>query len=184
MRVTGGILKGHTITCPDGIIRPAMDKMRESFFSVLGNLEGKTFLDLFSGSGIIALEAASRGAEQVTLCEKDKIKIETLLKNVLLSETIIGKKIVCKFMSVELFLKRCKHSYDIIFFDPPFPYKHHQDLVQIVSERGLLKKDGILLIHRPRERKMAETIGILSKVDSRKYGHSILDFYAHPGGKN
>ena len=79
MRITGGTLKGRMIKGPDGIIRPAMDKMRESFFAILGGLEGKAFLDLFSGSGIIALEAASRGAERVVLCEKDKIKIDTLL---------------------------------------------------------------------------------------------------------
>ena len=47
MRITGGLLKGRTVHCPDGIIRPAMDKMKESVFSILGDLEGKSFLDLF-----------------------------------------------------------------------------------------------------------------------------------------
>jgi len=56
-----------------------MDKMRESCFAVLGDMSGKSFLDLFSGSGIIALEAVSRGAKHAVLCEKDKLKIKTLL---------------------------------------------------------------------------------------------------------
>ena len=73
MRITGGVLRGRIIKCPDGIIRPAMDRMRESVFSILGDLSGKSFLDLFSGSGTIAIEAVSRGASQVELCEKDKI---------------------------------------------------------------------------------------------------------------
>ncbi len=179
MRITGGALKGRTIVCPDGIIRPAMDKMRESFFSILGPLEGKSFLDMFSGSGIIALEAASRGADRIVLCEKDSIKVDTLLRNVKISETDMGKKIECKFMAVELFLKRCKDTFDIIFFDPPFPYKYHEDLVKIVSTRKLLNKDGVLLIHRPQERKMGKNIGELIKKDTRTYGHSILEFYSY-----
>ena len=71
MRITGGELRGRIIKCPDGIIRPAMDKMRESVFSILGDLSGKSFLDLFSGSGTIAIEACSRGADFIELVEKD-----------------------------------------------------------------------------------------------------------------
>ena len=78
MRITGGILKGRVIKCPDGVIRPAMDKMRESVFAILGDLSGKSWLDLFSGSGTIAIEAASRGAGEVSLCEKDKVKMSDL----------------------------------------------------------------------------------------------------------
>ena len=59
MSITGGELRGRTIKCPDGVIRPAMDRMRESLFSILGDLSGKSFLDLFSGSGTIAIEAVS-----------------------------------------------------------------------------------------------------------------------------
>jgi len=63
MRVTGGKYCGRTIEVFHGDleIRPAMDRMRESVFAVLGDLTGLSFLDLFSGSGIIGLEAASRG---------------------------------------------------------------------------------------------------------------------------
>lgn len=179
MRITGGKLKGRNIHCPDGVIRPAMDKMRESFFAVLGPLDGKSFLDLFSGSGTIAIEAVSRGAESVVLCEKDKIKIGTLLENVSIIESVTNQKIECKFMAVELFLKRCKKKFDVIFCDPPFPYKFHEQLVEIVSSRNLLTEDGVLLIHRPSERKMADKIANLCKKDTRVYGHSILEFYKY-----
>ena len=86
MRITGGQLKGRIIKCPDGVIRPAMDKMRESVFAILGDLDGKSWLDLFSGSGTIAIEAVSRGASNVELCEKDRLKIKTVLENVSLTE--------------------------------------------------------------------------------------------------
>lgn len=173
MRITGGILKGRIIKCPDGVIRPAMDKMKESVFSILGPLEGRSFLDLFSGSGSIALEASSRGAHPVWLVEKDRIKIETVLENV----KIAPNKITCKFMAVELFLKRNKEQFDIIFCDPPFPYNFHEDLVGICSRQKTLSDDGVLIIHRPSERKLSDSIEELVRVDQRIFGRSIVDFY-------
>ncbi len=71
MRVTGGMYRGRRIDCPPGDIRPAMDRMRVSLFAVLGDLSGTSFLDLFSGSGVIGVEAASRGAAPVVLVERD-----------------------------------------------------------------------------------------------------------------
>ena len=108
MRITGGKLKGRIIKCPDGVIRPAMDRMRESVFAILGDLTGKSWLDLFSGSGTIAIEAVSRGASSVELCEKDRIKVNTVLENVYVTEKECGVKIQCHFMPVEYFIKRCK----------------------------------------------------------------------------
>ena len=81
MRITGGTLKNRQVQCPKGIIRPAMDRMRESLFAILGDLGGKSFLDLFTGSGMCGLEAYSRGAYPVVLVEKDKDKFPILLKN-------------------------------------------------------------------------------------------------------
>jgi 16S rRNA (guanine966-N2)-methyltransferase len=71
MRITGGQYRGRVVKCPPGVIRPAMDRMRESLFSILGSLEGMSFLDMFSGSGVVGLEAASRGAKPVHVVEKD-----------------------------------------------------------------------------------------------------------------
>ncbi len=173
MRITGGLLKGRIVQCPDGIIRPAMDKMKESVFSILGNLEGKSFLDLFSGSGSIALEASSRGADPVWLIEKDRIKIDTVLENV----KIAPNKITCKFMAVELFLKRNKEQFDIIFCDPPFPYKYHEDLTGMCSRYGAVAQNGIVIIHRPSEKKLPDIIEKLERIDQRVFGRSIVDFY-------
>lgn len=173
MRIIGGDLKGRTIKCPAGIIRPAMDKMKESIFSVLGDLTGFSFLDLFSGSGSIALEASSRGADPVYLVEKDKIKIQTILENVSLARN----KIECRFTSAELFLKRNKTKFDIIFCDPPFPYNFHIDLVSLCDSTEALTERGMVLIHRPEEKKMPDTIGNLHRSDQRVFGRSIVDFY-------
>lgn len=180
MRITGGKLKGRIIECPEGIIRPAMDRMRESVFSILGDLSGKSWLDLFSGSGTIAIEAVSRGANHVELCEKDKIKINTVLENVKITEKECGTKIQCHFMPVEYFIKRCKTSFDYIFFDPPFPYKFHEQLIKQADENKILNKTGTILVHRPEEHFMPEKIGNLVRTDQRIYGRSIVDFYTYP----
>ena len=177
MRITGGKIKGRIIKCPDGVIRPAMDRMRESVFAILGDLDGKSWLDLFSGSGTIAIEAVSRGSKDVELCEKDKIKVKTVLENVKIAEDECDVKIKCHFMPVEYFIKRCKRDFDYIFFDPPFPYKFHEDLVFQAQENGLLKKDGTIMVHRPEEHFMSEKIGRLVRSDQRVYGRSIVDFY-------
>lgn len=179
MRITGGELKGRIIKCPDGIIRPAMDRMRESVFAVIGDLQGKSWLDLFSGSGTIAIEAVSRGATHVELCEKDKIKVKTVLDNVSVTEKVMGVKIQCHFMAVELFVKRCKTQFDYIFFDPPFPYKFHADLIAETAKHNLLKENGTILVHRPEEKFMPDMIEDLYRADQRVYGRSIVDFYQH-----
>jgi len=177
MRITGGQLTGRIIKCPDGIIRPAMDRMRESVFAILGDLSGKSFLDLFSGSGTIAIEAVSRGAESVQLCEKDKIKTRQVLENVSITEKEMGIKIGCHFMAVELFLKRCKDTFDYIFFDPPFPYKFRLDLLKTADKRNLLNENGMIMIHYPEEDALPDQIGGLTLVDKRIYGRSIVNFY-------
>jgi 16S rRNA (guanine(966)-N(2))-methyltransferase RsmD len=173
VRITGGTLCGRTVECPEGVIRPAMDRMRESLFAILGDLTGKSFLDMFSGSGICALEAASRGAHPVFLVEKDPLKVKTIFENV----SIAPNRIECKFMSVELFLKRTKESFDIIYLDPPFPYKFHESLVEMTGELPVLKTGGLTLIHRPKEREMHDEIGNMKRIDQRTYGRSIVDFY-------
>lgn len=177
MRITGGMLAGRTVARPPGVIRPAMDRMRESVFATLGDLSGKSFLDLFSGSGVIALEAASRGSERVELCEKDKQKIPVLLANVSISERELGVKIECHFMPVEYFIKRCKRSFDCIFFDPPFEYRFHEEALRSAVERGMLSKGGSLLLHRPENRAMPDKLGEARLYDRRSYGRSVVDFY-------
>ena len=89
MRITGGIYRGRRNISPPGEIRPAMDRLRESLFNSLGNISGTPFLDLFSGSGLVGIEAASRGCEPVHLVELDRGKRETILKNIEFVESTI-----------------------------------------------------------------------------------------------
>jgi 16S rRNA (guanine(966)-N(2))-methyltransferase RsmD len=175
VRVTGGKYRGRVIEVPKGglEIRPAMDSMRESVFAILGDLTGLSFLDLFSGSGILALEAASRGASPLACVEKDRAKFPLLLKNVAIAE----ERIDCKSMPVELFLQRNKTPFSVVFCDPPFPYKFRAELLSSLSSGMSLAPGGLLLIHFPHEDPLPDSLGKLSLEDERVYGRSIVRFY-------
>lgn len=175
MRVTGGIYSGRQVKCPKGIIRPSMDRMRESVFSILGNLEGLSFLDMFSGSGIIGIEAASRGAEPVVLVEKDFIKKNVIKENI----SFVESEISLRLMSVERYIQCMPDgSFNLIFLDPPFPRQKKKDLIYNIGESELLKENGILMIHYPQEDKLdEEQFEKFDLIDERKYGRSIVLFY-------
>lgn len=173
MRVTGGKYLSRQVKCPKGVIRPAMDRMRESLFSILGDINGKSFLDLFSGSGIIGIEAASRGAAPVYFVEKDRIKKRIIHEN---TDIIDAEKKIF-IMSVERFISLSRDKYDLIFLDPPFPRDKKQDLVLSISKKDILDEGGILMIHHPSEERWPDTVGNLEIFDRRKYGRSILLFF-------
>ena len=189
MRITGGTLAGRTIAVPSakfraavksnikGIkeIRPSMDRMRESVFASLGDLTGLSFLDIFSGTGIIALEAASRGASRIEAVEQDKSKRNILLSNVSISPVRIN----CRFMPAELYIKRARSQlpFEIIFLDPPFPYQFKWELVANLASGGLVKCESKILMHRPRPEYQRIKINNIEKYDSREYGRSVVDFF-------
>ena len=158
---------------PDGIIRPSMDQMRESVFACLGDLSGRSFLDIFSGSGIIALEAASRGASYIEAVENDPLKRKTLLHNVAISPIRIN----CRFISAELYVQRAKTSFEFIFLDPPFPYQFKWELMSRIAASPLVAEGSVIMLHRPRQDYQKAEIPLLLKHDSREYGRSVVDFF-------
>jgi len=175
MRITGGFLKGRKIQCPRGELRPAMDRMRESVFAILQpELTGASFLDLFCGSGIIGIEAYSRGASKVVFVEKDPKKRSTLLQNIALLE---GKAIL-HIMPVERFLKFGKEGpFHQVFLDPPFPYRFRHDLLKLLDSSSMLNPGSLVLIHHPKEDPLPEQVGRLHLEQRREYGRSIVSFY-------
>ena len=158
---------------PGGIIRPSMDQMRESVFACLGDLAGRSFLDLFSGSGVIALEAASRGATYVEAVENDPGKRQGLLDNVSISPTRIN----CRFMSAELYVQRAKRDFDCVFLDPPFPYRFKWELLARIAASPIVSDETVILLHRPRDDVRTGEVSALRRTESREYGRSIVDFF-------
>lgn len=175
MRITGGKYRSRIVECPPGIIRPAMDMMRESLFSILGPLYGKSFLDLFTGSGCVGIEAASRGASPVHIVEKDHGKKSTILKNI----SFVEEEIRLFMNDVFRFIPMAKMQYDIVYSDPPFPMGGKLRLLEAVDKKGLVAPNGLFIIHYPAEEKATwpETVGNFVFIDERKYGRSMLRFY-------
>ena len=175
LRISGGTLKGRTIPVPPGAIRPAMDKMRESVFAVLGDLTGASFLDCFSGSGIIALEAASRGAVYLETVESDPLKRKTLINNAALSPV----RIHCRLMAVELYIRRAKRPFDYIFCDPPFAYHYKAKLAHAIGSSVLMNENSLLMFHRPKTEQsfLQSAENTLALKETRYYGNSAVDFF-------
>ncbi len=175
MRITSGKYRGRVITCPPGVIRPAMDRMRESMFSILGNISHQSFLDLFSGSGLVGIEAASREAEPVHLVEMDRHKKATIIKNI----SIVDSPISLFISDVFRFIPNAKMNYDIVYADPPFPMKNKVEIIEKVDKKNLVVDGGLFIIHYPKEEKatMPKEVGLLKMSDERVYGRSLLRFY-------
>lgn len=173
MKITGGIYCGRKLQCPKGVIRPAMSRMRESMFSILSPIEGLAFLDLFSGSGLVGVEAASRGAAPVDLVEMDRIKRGVILKNI----SFVESAIKLHMMRVESYIAQCGKSYPLIHMDPPFPMKKKGKLLTLADKYELLRPGGTLMIHYPQEDALPQETENLIRYDLRRYGRSHLAFY-------
>lgn len=175
MRITGGKYLRRQIICPPGIIRPAMDMMRESMFSILGDITGCSFLDLFSGSGCVAIEAASRGASPIHLVEMDLGKKATIEKNLFFVEE--DHRLYT--MDVMRFLSTSRIRYSIVYADPPFPMEEKIKILESVALHHAVKDGGLFIIHIPREERKLwpdEKDGFRLTYE-RKYGRSMLLFY-------
>jgi 16S rRNA (guanine(966)-N(2))-methyltransferase RsmD len=172
MRIIAGRYKGRRLLMPPGDVRPAMDRMKVSLFGILGDLEGSSFLDLFSGSGAVGIEAASRGASPVYLVERNVKAKATLLRNISFVET----EIVLRLFPAEVFLRRCDRRFAVVYLDPPFGYRDKGSLLALAEP--VVEAEGRMIIHAPKEDELPDAVGGLSLRDRRAYGRSILSFYA------
>ena len=152
-----------------------MDRMRESLFAILGDLSGLSFLDLYSGSGCVAIEAASRGADPVHLVEMDRGKKATIESNL----SFVEEKHRLFTMDVFRFLSAGAYSYSIVYADPPFPMEEKTKIIDAVIRSGCVKEHGLFIIHIPAEERKLwnDSYDPFRLIDERKYGRSVLLFY-------
>lgn len=146
MIITAGIYKGRKVNAPDEkIVRPTLSKIRESVFSCLYSImdfEGKTFLDMFAGSGIMGLEALSRGFEAVIALEKNPKVVKILKENY---ENIKLKPNLTVGDSLKL-LPKLKEKFDVIYLDPPYFSGIYEESLKKIIENKLLNEDGIVVL--------------------------------------
>lgn len=179
MRIIGGKYKGRKIAIETGLkLRPTTDFARESLFNILNNrfdIESVKVLDLFSGTGSISFEFASRGASVVHLVEQNKRHIAGI-KNTIRDLGITNIKPV--HIDVKAYLKVCTFRYDIVFADPPYDLTWLTGLPALVSDSGVLEEDGIFILEHPR-RMHFESDKFF--VEHRNYGNVNFSFFT-PGG--
>lgn len=176
LRITAGFLKHKEIACPPGRIRPMTAKVKQALFNIIGECSEYSLLDLFSGSGNIAIEAYSRGLKYADLVESDWGKREVILKN--LKE--VGFEGATLYIQDALkYCEKCTKKYDFIMVDPPFKWEKKEELIYIIGEKKLLTDNGFLVLHVYKKEKLNEKIGNLICYDKRIYGINALLFYRY-----
>lgn len=186
MRVVSGIFRGKKLyTSKNNKIRPTSDKTKESLFNMLQEkIYESRFLDLFSGSGAISIEAISRGAKNATLVENSRESISIINKNI---SNIKTKFEIEKFKivksDVEKFLKNEKNNYDIIFLDPPYNYSKNNALLYIIFKNKILNKDGIIVFETDKNYIFLGNDDYFDIVKTKKYSISKLTFFTYKEGR-
>jgi 16S rRNA (guanine(966)-N(2))-methyltransferase RsmD len=151
LRIIGGRYRGRRIEPPSNFkARPTTDFAREGLFNILNNridFESVTVLDLFSGTGSISYEFASRGAADVHLIEKDKNHISGIRRII---KEIGFENIRPVHIDVKAYLKTCSVKYDVVFADPPYDLSWLNELPDLVTASGVTKEDGFFILEHPR----------------------------------
>ena len=138
MRIISGTARGTKLYTLEGqATRPTLDRVKESFFNIIQNkIINLNFLDVFSGSGAIGLEAASRGARKVILCDNSKEAINIIKKNI--EKTHLEPKVKLYNLDYETLLKtKIKEKMDVIYIDPPYNSNFAIKAVEIIINQKL-----------------------------------------------
>lgn len=179
MRVIGGKLKGRKLVSPSGeSIRPTSDMAKQGIFNVLQfDIEGSRFVDLFSGSGAIGIEALSRGAAEVVFCDNGREGILLTGENLRLAKLIPNAKYRLMSRDWRDCLRGLSGKWNYIFCDPPYGSVSVGEIAETVKRYGLLEDDGYLIYEHDSAYKTEIPSGFeLAK--SRKYGRITVDYYA------
>ena len=171
MRITAGKFKNKQNKSIDSdLIRPTLSKIRESLFNVLQNeIKDSNFLDLFAGSGIVGIEAASRGAGEVIFIEKNP-KHYKLLKENLKNITFAHKAFLSD--TINLLEKFDEQRFDVIFSDPPYKTDLNNKIIEIINRKNILKENGILVIECNKDEDFSNAItnNAFSLMKEKVYG--------------
>jgi 16S rRNA (guanine966-N2)-methyltransferase len=170
MRVVAGEFKGRRLVAPAGEeVRPTSDRAREALFSMLGDVAGLEVLDLFAGTGALAIEALSRGAARATLVD---LRSEAAHANV---EALgLGDRAEIVTGDALVFLRDDECRFDLILCDPPYRLAARlgPDLDQLLPRR--LRAGGRIVIESsPREPLELA----LEPIRERRYGEALLRIY-------
>ena len=175
MRIISGKFKRRFITPPKDLpVRPTTDLARESLFNILLSktaLEGKTVLDLFSGTGAVSYEFMSRGCRS-TLAVDANYKCVQFIKKT--AGEFEMKELTTLKGDVFKFLERTSLRFDLIFADPPYDMETLDKLPDLIFQKDLLKKEGYFILEHP---KVYDFSGHPNFLEHRKYGKVNFSFF-------
>lgn len=177
MRIIGGTARGTVIEAPQGQdTRPTLDRVRENVFNILQmKVRGAKVLDLFSGSGAMAFEAISRGAEAATLVDLDRAAHTVEQRN---AEKLRMKDrctlMCCDWRQAVQTLCARGEKVDVVFLDPPYAMHDMQPVMEAL--RPLLAKDAVILLEHE-AKTFPQTPDGFELYDHRKYGIAGVSFF-------
>ena len=181
MRVISGSARGTRLNSIDAIsTRPTLDRVKESLFNILQpKIQDSIILDLFAGSGAIAIEFLSRGAQKAYLCEKNHLATKMIYYN--LEKTKLASKAIVICKDYQKALKTMQQEgiqFDFIYIDPPYKADVAVKSAQMILSLNLLKEKGNLIIETDDEKRELLELEKLEVqvVDIRKYGRVSLIF--------
>ena len=171
LRISGGSLRGLRISVPKvQKVRPTSERVREAIFSKIHkDIQGATFLDICSGSGIMSIEAISRGVSFASIVEKNRRCIPIIQEN-------LRKCKICNSQYKIIAADGKKISFDksdIVFLDPPYA---QDPKVWLYSIENLVK--DILIFEHSSKNELPDNTEILEKFDERKYGDTKISYFA------
>ena len=187
MRIIAGLAKGRSIDAVASSTRPTSDRAREALFSTLtsefGEFDGLHVLDLYAGTGAIALEALSRGAALVHAVEKDDFAAKAIASNL---EKIKSAGCPGTFhlysMNVHRFLEdKASQPYHFIYIDPPYEFSDVEVIENLIAlvDGKFLHPDGLVAVERnSRVRELSWPYG-LEQLREKNYGQATI-FYGIP----
>jgi 16S rRNA (guanine966-N2)-methyltransferase len=183
MRITGGTLRSRALKAPKGAAtRPTTDRVREALFGILasaGVIEGARVLDLYAGTGALALEALSRGAASAVLVESAREALEALRANVRTLGLDDHVRIVGSDVAQAMRRLGDAGPFDLVFADPPWAMVDAGPpalvLCDLARRGGIAAEGRVVLEHSART--PSPDIDGLARLDLRRYGDTALTFY-------
>lgn len=177
MRVITGSAKGRRLETLEGDdVRPTTDRVKEAVFSIIQfELEGRSFLDLFAGSGQMGIEALSRGAASAAFVDSSKKSIETVRRN--LKTTKLEDRARVYQTDYRGFLSSGREKFDIVFLDPPYKTGALQDSLGIVA--GAVKDTGVIIAENPQNEEILSQYGDFVLDRQYRYGKIKITTFRH-----
>ncbi len=180
MRVISGIFKGHQLKSARQLdIRPATDRVKETIFNVLQTrlkLEDARVLDLFAGTGSLAIEALSRYAAFATIVDNAKSSIELIKSNI--EKLKLSDKSRIIQADAFKFISKTEGKYDLIFADPPYVYEFTTSIPEKVFTNNLLNTGGFLIIEHTKKMIFENSDKYIQSI-KKEFGNTVVSFFVH-----